>query len=71
MGPGSETQVKESRWRVQGPGSHFSGMPKLTLLLTLFPERNSAPSHIFKASLEEVIVLYSEKMKAKYMNEDV
>ena len=68
MGPGSETQVKESRWKVQGPGS---GMPKLTLLLTLFPERNSAPSHIFKTSLEEVIVLYSEKVKAKYMNEDV
>ena len=28
-------------------------------------------SHIFKASLEEVIVMHSEKMKAKYVKEDV
>ena len=27
--------------------------------------------HTFKTSLEEVIVVYSEKMKAKYMKEDV
>ena len=28
-------------------------------------------SHTFKASLEEVIVMHSEKMKAKYMKDDV
>ena len=28
-------------------------------------------SHTFKASSEEVIVMHSEKMKAKYMKEDV
>ena len=44
---------------------------KLTLLFALFPERNRAPSHISKASSEEVIVPYSGKMKAKYSNEDV
>ena len=28
-------------------------------------------SHSFKASLEEVTVMYSEKIKAKYMKKDV
>ena len=28
-------------------------------------------SHTFKAPLEEVIVIYSEKMKVEYMKEDV
>ena len=41
------------------------------LLFSSYISWKKLRSHTFKASLEEVIVIYSEKMKAKCMKENV
>ena len=40
-------------------------------LLSAYISWKKLYSHTFKASSEEVIVMHSEKMKVKYMKEDV
>ena len=40
-------------------------------LLSVYISWKKFCSHIFKVSSEEVILLYTEKMKTKYMEDDV
>ena len=49
---------------------NWTGKLQVTLL-SAHISRKKLCSQTFKASSEEVIVMYSEKMKAKYMKEDV
>ena len=49
---------------------NWTGKLQVTLL-SAYISRKKLCSQTFKASLEELIVMHSEKMKAKYMKEDV
>ena len=49
---------------------NWTGKLQVTLL-PAYITRNKLCPQIFKASSEEAIVMYSEKMKAKCMKEDV
>ena len=40
-------------------------------LLSAYISRKNLCSHTFKVSSKEVILIYSKKMKAKYMKEDL
>ena len=46
---------------------NWTGKLQVTLLIALFSERNIL-AH-FQSLFGEVILIYSEKLKAKYMNE--
>ena len=60
-----------SRWRkLTQRNSHWTGKLQLTLLFS-YTFWEKLCSHTFKASLKEVMVIPSDKMKAKYMKEDV
>ena len=60
-----------SRWRkLTQMNRHWTGKLQVTLLFSyIFWEKLC--SHTFKASSKEVMVMTSEKMKAKYIKEDV